>query len=154
MNISKTNLEKFFISYHPHRKKKKVNQVAGKTFFYLIIYFYFKCYIHHNCIVNLNWNNKQLYNSAKLLRNAPSSVFWFVNVCFLPFLRRTSIQKWKKNWFCYVHKWIGKKEMLAKISKCLCRNLFIGATAKIRAAYKDHEILVTLKRCFTWYLSF
>ena len=30
-----------------------------------------------------------------------SSVFWFVNYCFLPFLRRTIVQKWKKNWVCY-----------------------------------------------------
>ena len=97
------------------------------TLFKLNITFYFKCYLHHNCSVNLNWNNTQLYSSAKLLRNVPSSVFWFVNFCFLPFLCRTSTQKWKKNWFCYVHKWIGKKEMSAKISKCLCRNLFIGA---------------------------
>ena len=43
--------------------------------------------------------------------------------------------------------------MLAKISKCLCGNLFIGAAAQIRAVYKDHEILVTLKRCITLSLS-
>ena len=84
--------------------------------------------------------------------NVPSSVFWFLSFCFLPFVCRTSIQKWKKIWFCYAHKWIGKKEMLAKISKCLCWNLFIGATTQIRAVCKDHEIFVTLKRCIT--LSF
>ena len=39
--------------------------------------------------------------------------------------------------------------MSAKISKYLCQNLFIGAAAQIRAVYKDHEILVTLKRCIT-----
>ena len=93
------------------------------TLFKLNVAFYFKCYLHHNCSINLNWNNTQLY--SKPLHNVPSSVFWFVNFCFLPFLRRTSIQKWKKNWFCYVHRWIGKKEMLAKTSKCLCRNLYI-----------------------------
>ena len=73
---------------------------------------------------------------------------------FLPFLRRTSIQKWKENGFCYVHKWIGKNEILAKTSKCLCRNLFIGATAQIRAMYKDYKILVTLKRWNPLSLSF
>ena len=44
--------------------------------------------------------------------------------------------------------------MSAKISKCLCGNLFIGAAAHIRAAYKDHETLITLKRCMTLSLSF
>ena len=130
--------------------------MAGKSFFTLFklnITFYFKCYLHHNCSVNLNWNNTQLYSSAKPLCNVPSSVFWFVN-CFLPFLSRTSIQKWKKIWFCYGHKWIGKKEMLAKISKCLCRNLFIGATTQIRAEYKDHKILITLKGVLLSLLSF
>ena len=122
------------------------------TLFKLNITFCFKCFLHHNCSVNLNWNNTQLYSSAKPLHNVPSSVFWFVNFCFLPFLHRTSIQKWKKNWFCYVHKWIGKKEMSAKISKCLCRNLFIGAATQIRAVHKDQEVLVTFKRCIT--LSF
>ena len=106
--------------------------------------FYFKCYPHHNCRVNLNWNNTQLYSPAEPFRNVPCSVFWFVNFCFLSFLFRTSALKWKKNWFCYVHKWIGKKELSAKISKCLCRNLFIGTAAQIRAVYEDHEILVTL----------
>ena len=76
------------------------------------ITFYFECYLHHDCSVNLNWNNTQLYSSAKPLRNVPNSVFWFVNFCFLPFLRRTSVQKWKKNWVCYIHKWIGKKGFL------------------------------------------
>ena len=91
--------------------KKKVTRVVGKTFFYLI---QTKCYLHHNYSVNLNWNNTQLYSSAKPLRNVPSSVFWFLNFCFFPFLRKTNVQEWKKNWFCYVHKRIGKKEMLAK----------------------------------------
>ena len=94
----------------------------------------------------------QLYSSPKPLHNNPSSVFWYVNICYLPFLNRTSIQKWKKNWFCHLHKWIGKKEMLTKIPKCLCWNLFIGAAAKLRIVYKDHKILVILKRCIT--LSF
>ena len=87
------------------------------TLFKLNITFYFKCYPHHNCSINLTWNTTQLYSSAKQLCNVPSSVFWFVNVCFLPFLCKTSVQKWKKNWFCYVHKWIGKKEISTKISK-------------------------------------
>ena len=39
--------------------------------------------------------------------------------------------------------------MSAKISKYLCQNLFIGAAAQIRAVYKDHEILITLKRVLT-----
>ena len=42
--------------------------------------------------------------------------------------------------------------MSAKISKCLCRNLLIRAATQIKAVYKDHETLVTLKRCIT--LSF
>ena len=88
------------------------------------------------------------------MHNVPSFVFWFVNICFLPFVCRTSVQKWKKIWFCYVHKWIGKKEMSAKISKCLCRNLLIGATTQIRAVYEDHKILVTFKRCITLSLLF
>ena len=129
--------------------------MTGNTFFFTLfklnITFYFKCYIHHNCSVNLNWNNTQLYSPAKPLRNVPSSVFWSVNFCFLPFLCRTSIQKWKKNWFCYAHKWTGQKE---KMSKCLCWNLFIGDTAQIRDLYKDHEILIPLKRCITLSLSF
>ena len=127
--------------------------MAGKTFFFtlvnLSVTFYFKCYLPHICSINLNWNNTQLYSSAKLLHNVPCLVFWFVNFCFLPFLCRTSVQKWKKIWFCYVHKWIGKKEIWAKISKCLCWNLFIGVTTQMRAVYKDHEILITSKRCIT-----
>ena len=51
------------------------------------------------------------------MRNVPRSLFGLVDFCFLLFLRRTSVQKWKKIWFCYVHKWIGKKEMSAKIIK-------------------------------------
>ena len=131
--------------------------MAGKTFFTLFklnITFYFKCYLRHNCNVNLNWNNTQLYSSAKPLHNVPSSVFWFVNFCFLPFLRRTSFQKWKKIWFCYAHKWIGKKEISAKKSKCSCRNLFIRAATQIRAVYEDHEILATLKKFITLYFKF
>ena len=85
--------------------------------FKLNITFYFKCYLHHNCSINLNWNNMQLYSSVKPLHNVPSSLFWFINFCFLPFLCRISIQKWKKNWFCYVCKWIDKRNILAKISK-------------------------------------
>ena len=145
------------VSYHLHRKKK-VTQVAGKTLFLILfklsIPFYFKCYLHHNYSVNLNWSETQLYSSAKPFHNVPSSAFWFVNFCFLPFLCKTIVQKWKKNWFCYVHKWIGKKEMLAKTSKCLFRNLFIATAAHIRAVYKDYEIHVTLKRCITLTLSF
>ena len=155
--ISKANLKKLFVSYHLYCKKKKSLRWLVKLFFTLFklnITFYFKCYLHHNCSVNLNWNNTQLYSSAKPLCNVPSSVFWFVNFCFLLFLCRTSIQKWKKIWFCYAHKWIGKKEMLAKISNCLCRNLFIGAATQIRAVYKDHKILVTLRRCIMLSLSF
>ena len=140
-----------FISYHPHHKKESLGWLEKLffTLFKLNITFYSKYYLHHNCSVNLNWNSTQLYSSAKPFQIVPSSVFWFVNFCFLPFLRKTSIQKWKKNWFCYVNKWIGKKEMLAKISKCLC---FIGIRAWIRVKYKDHEILVTLKTFIT--LSF
>ena len=54
-------------------------------------------------------------------------------------LHRTSIQKWKKNWFCFVHKWIGKKEMPAKKSKCLCWILFIGAAAQISCVQRSQS---------------
>ena len=131
-------------------KNKNAPGELVKLFFALLkrsITFYFKCYLHINCSVNLNWNNTQLYSSAKPLHNVPSTVFLFANFYFLPCLCRTSIQVWKKNWFCYVHKWIAKKEMLAKTSKCLCWNLLIGAAAQTRAVCKDHEILITLKRC-------
>ena len=67
------------------------------TLFKLNITFYVKCYLHHNCSINLNWNNTQIYSSSKPLHNVPSSAFWFANFCFLPFLCRTSVQKWKKN---------------------------------------------------------
>ena len=145
-----------FVSYHPHCKKKSPGQPVKLflTLFKLNITFYFKCYLHHNCSINLNWNNAQLYSSAKPLHNVPSSIFRFLSYCFLPFLCKTSIQKWKKNQFCFVHKWIGKKETSAKMLKCQCQNLFIGATAQIRVVYEDYEILVTLKRCITLSLSF
>ena len=68
--------------------KKYTTRVVGKTFFFnlfkLNINFNFKCYLHHNCSINLTQNNKQLYSSAKPLFNVPCSVFWFVNF-FLPF---------------------------------------------------------------------
>ena len=144
------------VSYPLHHKKISPGWPVKLffTLFKLNSTFYFKCCLHHNCRVNLNWNNVQLCSYAKPLHNVLSSVFQFVKICFLPFLCRTSIQKWKKHWFCYVHKWIGKKEMFAKISKCLCWNLFIEATAHIRAAYKDHKILITLKSCITFSLNF
>ena len=108
----------------------------------------------------------QLYSSAKPWHNVPSSVFWFdlnlkfkldlnysdLNFCFLPFLHRISVQKWKKIWFCYAHERIGKKEMSAKISKCLCQNLHMWAATQIIAVCRHHKILVTLKRGIT--LSF
>ena len=113
------------------KKKRKVTRAASKI--KLNITFCFRCYLHHNCIVNLNWNNMQLYSSAKP-SHIPSSAFRFVDFCFLPFLHRTSIQRWKENW------WIGKKEMSAKISKCLYWNQFIGATAQIRAVIKSLQL--------------
>ena len=60
--------------------------------FKLNITFHFECYLHHNCSISINWNNTQLCSSAKPLHNVPSSVLWFANFCFLPFLSRTSIQ--------------------------------------------------------------
>ena len=101
-----TSLKKLFISYHPHHKKKPPGWPVKLffTLFKLNITFFFKCYLYHNGSINLNWNNKQLYSSPKPLHNVHGFVFWFVNFCFLSFLHRTSIQKWKKNWFCYVHK--------------------------------------------------
>ena len=100
-----------FITFHLHSVKLPL--------FKLNITFYFKCYLHLNCSINLNWNNTQLYSSVKPLCNVPSSVFWFIIFCFLPFLRRTSVQKWKENWFCYVRKWIDQKEMSVKISNSI-----------------------------------
>ena len=47
------------------------------------ITFHFKYCLHHNCSINLNSNNMQLYSSVKPLHNASSSVFCFVNFCFL-----------------------------------------------------------------------
>ena len=44
--------------------------------------------------------------------------------------------------------------MLAKILKYLCQNLFITAITQTRSVYKDHEILVTLKRCITLLFKF
>ena len=91
----KANLKKIvcFLSPASQKKKKKSpgRPVKLFSFFKLNITFYFKYYLHH-----LNWNNTQIYSSTKPLHNVPSSVFWFVNYCFLPFLRRTSVQKWKK----------------------------------------------------------
>ena len=52
----KANLKKLFVSYHSH-PPKYVTWAAGKTFFILFklnVTFYFKCYIHHNCRVNVN----------------------------------------------------------------------------------------------------
>ena len=60
--------------------------------FKLNITFHFECYLHHNCSVSINWNNTQLCSSAKPLHHVPSSVLWFANFCFFPFLSRTSIQ--------------------------------------------------------------
>ena len=48
------------------------------------------------------------------MRNVTSSVFGLVNVCFFSFLHRTRVQKWKKNWFCYVHKWENIKMPVSK----------------------------------------
>ena len=100
------NLKKLFVSYHPLRKKKLPGRQV-KLFFHLIqtkYYFWFQMLPYHSCSVNFNWNNTQFCSSVKPLRNVLSSVFWFANFCFLSFLHRTSVQKWKKNWFCYVHK--------------------------------------------------
>ena len=50
------SLKKLFISYHPHCKKK-VTWATGKTLFTLFklnITSYFKCYLLHNCSVNLD----------------------------------------------------------------------------------------------------
>ena len=44
--------------------------------------------------------------------------------------------------------------ILAKILKYLCQNLFITAITQTRSVYKDHEILVTLKRCITLLFKF
>ena len=68
-------------------KKKKLLGWLVKLFstlFKLNITFYFKYYLDHNCSVKLNWNNTQLYSSARPLCNVPSSLLWFVIFCFLP----------------------------------------------------------------------
>ena len=143
----------FPITHITKKRHSSSQQNFFFTLFKLYITFYFKCYLH-NCTVDLNRNNAQLYSSAKPLRNVPSSVFWIENFCFLSFLHRTSIQKCKKNWFYHARMWIGKKEMSVKISKCLCQNMFIGAATQIRAVYKEHKILIILKRCISLSLSF
>ena len=68
------------------------------TSFKLNITFYFKCYLHDNWAQILT-EIIQLYSSAKPWLSVPSCVFRFVKFCFLPFLCRSSVQKWKKNCF-------------------------------------------------------
>ena len=140
--------------------QKKVILAAGKPFFALFklsITFYFKCYLHHNCSGNLNWNNTQFYSYPNPLHNVPGFVFWFVYFCFLPFLRRTSCQKWKKNWFCYVRKWIGKKEMSAK--KLVHRSRYTNQSCVQRSRvpynfemvyYPQHKISIVLWLSHLW----
>ena len=96
---TRPNLKKLFVSNHLHHEKMSLRRSVKLflTLFKLNITFYVKCSLHHNCSINLNWNNTQIYSSSKPLHNVASSVFWFVNFCFLPFLCRTSVQKWKKN---------------------------------------------------------
>ena len=56
----KFNLKKLFVSYYLHRKTKSHPGSRWNFFFALFklnITIYFKCYSHHNCSVNLNWNN-------------------------------------------------------------------------------------------------
>ena len=100
-NINEYALKNVSTLGQPYKIVHFLSPTSIFILFKLNITFYSKCYLHHNCSINLNWNNTQLYSSAKPLCNVPSSVFWLINFCFLPFLHRTSIQKWKKN--CYVH---------------------------------------------------
>ena len=90
-------LKNCFVS--PTLQKKKSPGWLVKLFFTLFklkIDFYAKCYLHHNCSVNLNWNNAQLYCSAKLLCNVPSCVFWFVNFVFFHFCAELAIRNGRK----------------------------------------------------------
>ena len=88
------NLKKLFVSYHLHHKKK-VTRATGKTFFFtwfkLNITFSFKCYLHHNCNINLNWNNAQFYGSAghKILLTLKRCI-----TLSLKFLDKVSIVLW------------------------------------------------------------
>ena len=64
------------VLYYLHCKKKSLRWSIKLffTLFKLNITFYFKCYLHHNCRVNLNWNYIQLYSSAKPLCSVPSCI--------------------------------------------------------------------------------
>ena len=129
-----------FVSYNLHCKKNKSPRLLVK----LNITFYFRSYLHHNCSINLKWNNTQLYSSAKPLRYVPSPVFWFINFCSLPFLHRISIQKWKEIWFCYAHKWIGKQ--------CFIQAVLLLSVFERRLSFwisyfmkNDHKIILQWK---------
>ena len=125
---------------HPHCKKK-ITQAAGKTFFFTLfntfelnISCYFKCYLHHNYSINLNWNSTQLCSSAKPLCNVPSSVLWFVNFCLLRFLSRTSVQE--ENLvllFTQVNRldWNVRKDIKVPVSKSFHR----GCSSDIASYY-------------------
>ena len=59
--------------------------------FKLNITLYFKCYLHHNCNINLNWNNTQFYGSAghKILLTLKRCI-----TLSLKFLDKVSIVLW------------------------------------------------------------
>ena len=71
--------------------KNKVTRATGKIFLFTLFNMfklnisYFKCYLHHNCSINVNWNSTQLGSSAKPLLNVPSSALWFVIFVFFHF---------------------------------------------------------------------
>ena len=73
------NLKKLFVSYHPIAKKKSPRWPVKFFFYHIQTTFHFKCYLHHNCSIIVNWNNTLFYSSAKPLCNVSSYVFWFVN---------------------------------------------------------------------------
>ena len=106
--LYQTNLKKLFVSYHPQCKKIYIYKSPERpvkgfffTLFKLNIIFYLKCYLHHNCSVNLLTG---ILHSFMPLKNHCVLYPCFINFCFLLFLHRNSTQKQIKIWFCYAHK--------------------------------------------------
>ena len=130
-----------FVSYHPHCKKKSPGHPVKLFFalFKLNITFYFKCYLHHNCSINLN----EIIHSFVALQNHcimfPALYSDLQIFVFFHFCTELAFRNERKSG-CYAHKWIGKKEMSAKVSKCLCRNLF----KPVKFLDSQHKISIVL----------
>ena len=94
-----------------------------KRFFTLLklnITFCFRCYLHHNCNINPNWNYAQLYSPVKPLPNVPSSVFWFVFFVFLYFCAELALRNQRKSGsVMHTSKWVRKKYQQWYQSACV-----------------------------------